>query len=437
MATDLGKSVTIERKGEKKRPGASAHIRPARTKPSADFSIASYRSEFAANGPLMNIILEYLINRDAAFPYALRFPDVKILSRLGMGASPFCAMVEAVVSRNLENATIIRESCSTGSIYWNSVLQCAIEMGSVHIAKQIEPLCAGGAVNICMLQTEIYKAAGRGDLRMMAQLWEWGKKYGDAEHVRLLVGYALDGAARAGNMKGFQAAVDLGAEGFVSALHEAALGGKIAMMRHLLERKFKTVKYRPQDLLAHTGEALLHTASGGHIRATQYLFPLVPWGLTLEDLGAMLQRAAASGHVPMSRFLLNYPIKGHTLVEDIPCQRNAMPAAARYGRLAVMRLLHKAGDKAPPAFLQNWALLALKTERLSPVKLIASWGPLDPEWLLQNAALAAVPRVVIFAKGLGAKDFGAATEMVGKTVEMCRDSEIAFIRKLLDKWSRE
>lgn len=87
-----------------------------------ELTFKTNHSEFTVNGPLMDMIIEYLLEPAEAFAYALRLPHVRILARLGVPFNPTKAVAVAIRTRNQENAIAVTARHVRG-VNWRLVVQ--------------------------------------------------------------------------------------------------------------------------------------------------------------------------------------------------------------------------------------------------------------------------------------------------------------------------
>lgn len=378
------------------------------------------RGEFARNGPLMNLIIEYLLNHMAAFTYGIQFPEVKILGKIGANCSVTAAACWAIKTHNHENVLVLKE-CHGDKIEWPEVFGAAVEMGSVRIARQLEPLCVGTLENGDM-HAFMRGAAARGHTALMHQLLLWAVKNVDcAASMRET---ALCFAARAGNVAGFRKAAELGACGMGDALCHAASGGKVGMLRRINAWAAENKEWHiPFDTKL---QAFNTAVAAGSVRAARCILEMEPGLSTVEFLADALNHAVLGGHVPICEFLLScMTIEGKALHEckcddgyenKVPVPWPALRAAVKNGSVPLMRMFGNVlmGPPLflgiPPSLLNELLGTAASYDRTSASKLLRHWGAYDFDGMLRCATFNEAPRCMALAAMFGAQDFEGALD---------------------------
>lgn len=405
------------------------------------------RGEFAENGPLMSIIIEYLLNSDEAFAYAVRCPNVKILGKIGAPSNPTLAICHAVRTKNKPNALEL-EARHAGIIDWNVVFMMAVRMGNVGIARQAmvhHPDCdLHEAANI---------AAYYGFPKMMDQIAVWGGRWSDLdgcptriikkvlkEDPRDLHAILINAAYR-GDLPMIARVWD--------QLQLAAQAKDIADRKESEEPRLSRLEFkdetknisRDESLDEHIGEskdeldslvgdqilqdAFIAACEAGRVKTARYLLEVYP--AVRDYVASGLNEAAHMGHVSLCDYLLN-PQKDGPQWSIHGSRSFEITSAAQSGRLGVLRLFQKqcaaAWDHAADAALRATGVFG----RTRAAALI--WAgrngvtrATDCESLLVAAATFGQVRSMRQAKAFGAVGFDRALQKAKPAVV-----------PLLEKW---
>lgn len=289
---------------------------------SANFIILdTYRAEFDKNGPLMAIIIEYLLNPAAAFAYALQMPDVKAVARLAAQSDPTQAARYAIQTKNRRNMEVLVWR-HRDDMHWGKVFEAGAMLGNTAIMRELRTYCAKSpAMNI---HTAMRIASQRGFLKLMEEMVNWGADPNVATHV-------------ATSARTIRKAMELGANTMESAFKGAAFAGNIGMLRFIHgESKREGDEPIPIEILEESIEA---ACSVGRVKVVRHLLGLYPRARL--NVNAGLLEAANGGHVHLCRFLLNPPNGELRWFVSADARKEAVLAAASNSRIAVLRILRE------------------------------------------------------------------------------------------------
>lgn len=342
--------------------------------------VETVRGEFAPNGPLLNIILEYLLNSAAALGYAIRFPSVRVLNKLAAGSSPTRAITYAIQTKNKENAEVITRRFMV-IINWSIPFNAAVKMGSVKIMDQ---MYHAGRITQRGINIAMALVARTGHLPAMRRLATWGANPAlafDTARTSLVIREAVKLGANCDFVPRndlFVRAADKGRIGVMDFLWRSVMasiqkgatdplqtsvpGGVTTHATKLglaLASDFEFNADRRNTMLQ---GALRSATKTGRVKVVRHLLAIDP----KLDCDYAFEVAAARGHLSLCKFFVNcwkqkrQPAgeeqKGEKKCEMgckypyVPLSRdarqNAAMSAAKYGRLAVLGFLRTAyGDK--------------------------------------------------------------------------------------------
>lgn len=375
--------------------------------------------EFARNGPMMNIILEYLLDREAAFAYCIQFPEVRILARIAEDTHPHEAMFEAIWAKNEDNALVLLD-CHKDDIEWDAVFISAADLGNVSIMRQLKPLCDDPDLNMAMV------SAIQGNFPdLMEQLADWG-----ANPVIDFQGHVC--------LRVVKKSVELGASNFDQMFVNAAMTGNLPVMRFVWGKSDRDGdswgdEYSKIRTVLRT--AMVSACIAGHLKVVRYLVGLGRVGRAQVNEG--LVAAAAGGWPHVCDFLLHPPAGGpkwhvgpkygqlaicaaamndrisvlrrlQRICEPgckVGCQmgwwtvhtvNRALMLAAQRGRTGVAELLHAGAPGVPPAEdVDSMLAVAAEHFQLKSMCQAHSWGAADLELALEGTAPGTSPRALL------------------------------------------
>lgn len=321
----------------KRTPPARPKTRKARRHVGKWVDIDMYRSEFDRNGPLMNIILEYLLVPAAAVAYAIQFPEARILERLAGRCSPTVAACYAVQTHNWENALVMLD-CHKGDVTWEHVFATAVALGNAQIAARIFPLCSAfGSLRsarsnarrpgLARLWDFLVQATERGNIPMIRQLLSW--RQCEEEDVETILRYAR-------HVPTVKLALELGATSIGDKFVVAASRGQHGILRMLggLSSRAAPSGKQYHFTRGKLRRALSAAAAHGSVRAVRYIMTLD--GITTDDLSPLFGVAVDNGQLAMCKFLLGPKNREFISARDI---QNGVLNAARRDSCAILRFL--------------------------------------------------------------------------------------------------
>lgn len=334
--------------------------------------IDRYTGEFAPNGPLMELIIEYLLEPGAAFAYGLRFPGMKILTRLAARSSATGAMCIAVQTHNKENADFLKSNYHP-SISWGSVTIAAARMGNISIMKQIMPLCSNFVANQAMVSAGAHLA-----LPMMEFLASRG---GDAMHAlahntsvavakkALKLGASIEDVFLSGVRNGSLPIVKMA---WKVVLQAFGLSKKTFTEKQLRDAWDATSNSRHFEMLL--ARQIEPSCRRGRIKMVRFLIDICPGVVVLVENGFIA--AARAGRIHVCRFLLKAPKKGTTWSISNPTRMRAIDAAAIAGHVPVLRFLQQTCPHVWTQATANIALtLAAEHGHVRVSELLLAGGP--------------------------------------------------------------
>lgn len=377
-------------RGGTRRPQVSTRIRKPLLAISDNFTIDVYRAEFDANGPLMGIIIEYLVAPDAAFAYAVACPGVDALEKVARMSTPTEGVMFAVSTkqRKLVDGIVNKHP---GKINWGQVALSAAGLGNLVIIKQLRPLIPRENLGMIMRV-----AARDGFTVLMDQLAEW----------KVPADSGLIAAAESGCMRGFRRALKLKVGSHVDAFVAAARRGRIEMLKILwkIRLAFYWSGFSGANISSVIHRARLAACRRGMIRTLRYLDTIHPekWS------GAEITEAALRGHVPLCHFLLK-STQGMPAPVLNTVLENPIVQAAQAGHLPVLRILIERVSKEGKRRCLNLALNAAGSRGHTTIaKAARSWGADAFHVMLVMAAAESQLACMRLAKDWGATNFEEA-----------------------------
>lgn len=346
-----------------------------------------YRAEFDRNGPLTSLIIEYLLDPDAAFAYAIRLPEVRVIARLGAQSNPTEAARFAVRTKNKENMLVLQKSHG-GAIDWDDVFQMAISLGNVAIATQIKALCAKPWIN------RVSWVLMRDLPKMAEALVRWGAP----PQYTMSVNYP---------MRSVKKFIELGGFSFGGYFANAARHGHLPVMKMLWKRAGPDTTIESKSAIREDAQeiALKYACGHGQLKVVRYLMACSSFARICAGDG--LVKAAARGQAHVCLYLLTTPKDGPCWLISAAARAAAAISAAAHGRLATLKLLRQElGEAIWTKSLANECLEAAAENNHTRVAEFLWLDPVTPARGCSLMLLAAVRGGAIRSMWQ-AKDWGA------------------------------
>lgn len=333
-------------RAERKEQGMPCQTGKRCAKSPLDLTIASYRSEFDTNGPCLDIIIEYLLEPGEAYAYMFRYPGARVLARLAMGQTPTTGMCCAVMSRNRENAVVLRGV----GVCWNDVFRTALSGGSnLSVLQEVQPLCVQNTEYGHILRVGVERAVERNAVPVIFQIIEWDDALPRAVHGEMREywgGPILDGAlAKAGQCGSIPTFRALARQlrwtirNFDSAFSMAVSHGRIDMIQEIIKEDKRGSPHIGNASLANA----IHVAAAyGFVKVAKFLISKLPSesARSALDLDQPLFFAARNGHLAMCKFLTDLKDGRGERQVSLPFRLAAADGAASGGRVAVLKFLY-------------------------------------------------------------------------------------------------